>query len=220
MPEPRVLIALLGAAGVLWALKAVFENFIRGGGASFDTRILFMFRSASDPADPLGPEWVERVARDLTSLGSFAVLTLVITTSVLFLFMARQARTARMVLAAIAGGGALTASLKALFGRARPDPLLHEVVVTSASFPSGHTVMAAVTFLTLGALVARTLPGRQLKAYVMSVSVIVTLLVGISRIYLGVHWPSDVLAGWSLGAAWSLFCWRVAGWMERREMKY
>ncbi len=106
--------------------------------------------------------------------------------------------------------------LKQLFSRPRPDLVPHESFVYTASFPSGHSMMAAVTYLTLGALLARVQPRRQVKAYLLVLAALVTLLVGISRVYLGVHWPTDVLAGWAAGAIWALLSWLVARWLQRR----
>src|SRR5215510_15424411 len=105
-----------------------------------------------------------------------------------------------MTMAATGGGLVVASLIKDLVARPRPDILMHSVYVSSFSFPSGHAMMSAVTYLTLGALTAREFKRPLLKAYVMALAVIVTLLVGLSRVYLGVHWPSDVLAGWSLGA--------------------
>ena len=217
VPEPRVLIALCLAAGALWTFEEIQEKFVSGRARAIDKAILLAFRNA-DPTDPVGPKWVEELARDITALGSLGVLALVIAASVLFLFITRQRVGAWMVSAATVGGIAATFVFKAVFARPRPDLLLHDAYVTSSSFPSGHAVMAAVVYLTLGALIAREFSNLLLKAYVMSVAVAVTLLVGLSRVYLGVHWPSDVLGGWSLGAAWALVCWATAEWFEKQEM--
>ena len=218
MPEPRVLIALFMATGALWTFEEIQDKFVSGRGRAVDTAILLAFRTPSDLTDPVGPGWVEGLARDITALGGVGVLALVIAASVLFLFIARERSGAWMLLAAWIGGTTGTFVLKSLFARPRPDLLFHDVAVYSSSFPSGHAVMAAVTYLTLGALIARKLQSLLLKAYVMFVAVAVTILVGVSRVYLGVHWPSDVLGGWSLGAGWALICWAVAEWFEKREV--
>ena len=217
MPEIRVLVALFLAAGALWIFEEVQDRFTSDKARRIDTAILLTFRTSSDPTDPLGPKWVEELARDITALGSLGVLTLVIAVTVLFLFIARRQNRAWMVLAATLGGIAATLTFKTAFARPRPDFPLHDVFVYSSSFPSGHAVMAAVTYLTLGALIAHEFQNVLFKAYVMLVALAVTLLVGLSRVYLGVHWPSDVLGGWSLGAAWALVCWAAAEWFAKRK---
>lgn len=216
VPELPILVGLFLAAGALWLFEEIHENFVREGGRSIDTQMLLMFRSGADRTDPIGPLWVEELARDFTALGGVGVLTLVTVASALFLAMAGRGRMALVVLTTIGGGVAITQALKAGFERSRPDLLLHEVHAYTASFPSGHAAMSAIAYLTLGALFARELSGFRLKFFVMALAAAVTLLVGVSRVYLGVHWPSDVLGGWSFGAGWSLLCWAGSSWFEPR----
>jgi undecaprenyl-diphosphatase len=104
----------------------------------------------------------------------------------------------------------LTLALKNWFERPRPDIIVHELYRSTASFPSGHATMSALVYLTLAALVVRVIRDRRLKASVLAVAVLLTGLVGVTRVYLGFHWPSDVLAGWALGAAWALGFWTMA----------
>jgi undecaprenyl-diphosphatase len=212
MPEGWMLLVVFLIAGLLWIAAAIEDELAQGAGET-DRAILMVFRSAADTADPIGPRWVEELARDITALGSSGALILLIAASVLFLFLAGQKRDAFVMMAATGGGIAATYILKIAFARSRPD--IHDEYVSSFSFPSGHTVMAAVTYLTLGALFARELPQRKLKVYVMTLAVAVMILVGVSRIYLGVHWPSDVLAGWALGAVWALLCSGNAGRLRK-----
>jgi undecaprenyl-diphosphatase len=216
MPEFRLLLTLFLAAGAFWVFEEVQEELSSGRGRAIDRAILLAFRSSSDPGAPLGPPWLQTWMRDITALGSLGVLGLVIGASVTFLFIARKQRDGWVVLAATVGGIIATQALKAFFNRPRPDLLLPGMYVYSSSFPSGHAIMSAVTYLTLGALIARKVRGYLLKTYVISASVVLTLLVGITRVYLGAHWPSDVVAGWSVGAAWALLCWAAAEWFERR----
>jgi len=129
---------------------------------------------------------------------------------IFYLLLAGEGKAALFIFAAVAGGQVLSSLLKLGVDRPRPDLVSHLAEVYTLSFPSGHAMLSAVTYLTLGSLLARVLPGRVLKTYVLAVAVIATLLVGISRVYLGVHWPSDVLAGWCAGSAWAMLCWLVS----------
>lgn len=144
--------------------------------------------------------------RDITGLGGFTVLGFVLFATVIYLAMNGRARTAFFVGFAVVGGSILSTALKALVDRPRPDMEAVARVFT-ASFPSGHAAVSAVVYLTLGLLLAEALSSRNARAYFIGLSVLVTVLVGISRIYLGVHFPTDVIAGWALGSAWAFACW-------------
>jgi undecaprenyl-diphosphatase len=182
----------------------------------FDEGLLYALRT-SDPADPIGPRWFEETVVEITALGGFGVLALVTLLAAGYVLVRGKWGAALMLLAATLGGTAISEGLKVGFSRPRPDLVAHAVDVTSMSFPSGHAMLSAVTYLTLGALLARTQPQRRLRAYILGAAVLLTFLIGASRIYLGVHWPTDVLAGWCLGAAWALLCWFAATLLTRRE---
>ena len=183
---------------------------------AFDTHIILMLRNPADLSDPLGPAWVEELARDFTALGGIAILTFLVLAVAGFLWLRRQRRSAWFLLLSVATGIVLSQLLKSAFDRPRPDLVPHGSYVYTASFPSGHSMMAAIVYLTLAALLARTLTSWALKAYVMLLAIAAILMVGISRVYLGVHWPTDVLAGWIVGAAWALFCALIARVLEKR----
>ena len=121
-----------------------------------------------------------------------------------------------MILASVLLGVLLSNSLKWGFARPRPDLVPREIVVYTASFPSGHTTLSAVVYLTLGALLCRTQSSIAVKAYVLSVAALLTAIIGVSRVYLGVHWPTDVIAGWLIGGAWAFLCASVMVWLQRR----
>lgn len=159
---------------------------------------------------------MEQSARDFTALGGVSVLTLITLVAVAFLGLQGKRRAALFVLLAVIGGLVLSSLLKIGFDRPRPELVPHGTMVNTASFPSGHSMMSAVAYLTLGALLARVQPKRRLKVFLMSVACLLTLVVGVSRVYLGVHWPTDVLAGWAAGAAWASLCWMVAMRLQRR----
>lgn len=180
-----------------------------------DSRLLLALRSVADPADPFGPRWVEELVRDFTALGGLAAISFITLAVAGGLALAGKGRTALTALAGIAGGFLLGVALKAMFQRARPDLVPHGSYVTSSSFPSAHSMQSAVTYLTLGAVLARVQSTRFLKAYVIALALILTFFVGFSRVYLGVHWPSDVLAGWSAGVVWSIVVWLITRRFQR-----
>jgi undecaprenyl-diphosphatase len=207
----------LGALSLFaWAFLAIAGEVFEGETAGFDRAILLALRSPNDLADPLGPSWIEESARDITGLGGYAVLTLVTVAAVFYLVLSGKRHAAVLLAAAVVGGTLLSTGLKLGFERPRPDLVPHAARVYTASFPSGHAMLSAVTYLTLGALLARVQKRRRVKALLLTVAILVTLLVGASRVYLGVHWPSDVIAGWCVGAAWASLCWFVALQLQRQ----
>jgi len=198
------LAVLAAIAGGLWAFIELSEEVLEGETHAIDTAILVALRTPGDLSDPLGPGWLEEMVRDFTALGGTGVLTLLTLAVVGFLLVAKAPRTALAVALAIGGGILLSTLLKSGFDRPRPELVPHGSMVYTASFPSGHSMMAATVYLTLAALVSRILRRRRLRVYIVATAVVLTLLVGVSRVYLGVHWPTDVLAGWTVGAIWAL----------------
>jgi undecaprenyl-diphosphatase len=211
VPRALVPIILIGAAA--WAFIAILDEVSEGDTRAIDTAIILAFRVPGNPADPIGPSWLEESVRDVTALGSAPTLVIAVLAVAGFLALAKAWRVAIFTLLACGGGLALSSLLKYTIDRPRPELVPHGNQIYTSSFPSGHSMMSAVVYLTLAALVARVLEKKRLKGYTLGVAVMLTLLVGVSRIYLGVHWPSDVLAGWSAGAAWALGCWLVARWV-------
>jgi undecaprenyl-diphosphatase len=213
--EFRVLLAIALIAGTAFGVLHLGSEISEGETRAFDTAILLAFRNPADLADPIGPWWFEVMMKDVTALGSTSVLTLLTTFVIGYLLIERKYSAALFVLVAIGGGALLSTLLKLGFERPRPDLVAHGADVYTASFPSGHALMSTVTYLTLGALLARMEERRRIKLYVLAVAVTLAALIGVSRVYLGVHWPTDVLAGWSVGAAWALACWLIARWLQR-----
>jgi undecaprenyl-diphosphatase len=205
--EPAVLLVLAATAASLLAFAKLADEVAERETGRFDRAILAAFRAPDDLARPIGPSWLQPVLVDVTSLGSGTVLALLATLVVGYLFVAGRRLAALTVLVSVAGGAALDLILKIGFGRPRPDLVPHLVAVSSYSFPSGHAMLSAVTYLTLGALLARFESRGSVRLYLMTSAIFLTLIVGASRVYLGVHWPTDVLGGWAAGAAWALLCW-------------
>jgi len=159
--------------------------------------------------------WFLEVGRDLTALGSVTVLTLLTVAISGYLWLRRMYGAMILIIAATVGGLIVATLLKDVFDRPRPSTVSHLVVVYTTSFPSGHSTLSATVFLTLGTVLGQFAKERRLKAYFLLVALLLTFLVGASRIYLGVHYPTDVLAGWAAGFAWAPICWLSARFLQR-----
>ena len=215
--DRRVLFAFLAVTVLLAGVGNLASEVVEGDTLAFDRWLIAGLRDPANPGEPFGPFWLKKTMIDLTSLGGGPFLTMLTLVAAGFLVAARKWGMAVFVVLAITGGGLAANGLKWIFVRARPDLVPHLVSVDSASFPSAHAMNSAVTFLTLGVLLSRTQKDRRLKAYLLGVAVFLTLIVGFSRDYLGVHWPTDVVAGWAVGAAWAILCSLVAARLQRRH---
>jgi undecaprenyl-diphosphatase len=218
-PERPTLIGLLLAAAALFLFARIAAGVMEGDTRSFDERVLLALRSAGDPTDPLGPPWFEEMMRDVTALGATVVLGAVTLAVIGFLLLTGRREAAWVVAVAIATGMLLSHGLKWGFGRPRPDLVPHGNAVYTQSFPSGHAMLSAVVYLTLGALLARVQAGVRARVYLLAVAALLVVLIGASRVYLGVHWPTDVLAGWVLGGAWAVLCWLAMLRLQRRRAR-
>jgi undecaprenyl-diphosphatase len=214
--ELAMLLCVAVLSGGVWGFVALADEVTEGDTETVDESLLLALRNPADLSDPIGPGWVEEMGRDFTALGGVGVLVLITLGALGYLLLAGRYRAALFAAIAVPGGILLSTVMKLGFDRPRPDLVPHEAMVYTASFPSGHSMMSAVTYLTLAALLTRVQPALRLKAYLLILAILLTLLVGISRVYLGVHWPTDVLAGWTAGASWAALCWIVMRWMQRR----
>ena len=213
--ELGALAAMIIAATGLWVFADIAEDMLEGDGHDLDALVLAYFRPNANPHDALGPPWFEHAVAELTTLGGTTNLTLIALVVILFLLIQKRLASALLVVVALGGGALISETVKMLFARDRPPLIYRAVETTNASFPSGHAMLSTITYLTLGALLAQVMPKKRLKSFVFAVAVVLALIVGASRVYLGVHWFTDVLAGWSLGAAWAMICWLAAWWMRR-----
>lgn len=200
----------------IWVFALLAYQVVAGSTLSFDNWALASLRRPNEPAKLVGPDWLPEVGRDLTALGGVAVLTLLTLAVAGFLCLRRMYSAMLLLLASTLGGLLVSTFLKSLFDRPRPDVVPHLSMVVTSSFPSGHSMLSATVYLTLGALLGRFFPVRRLQAYFLLIALLLTFLVGVSRIYMGVHYPTDVLAGWTAGFAWALLCWQIARWLQHR----
>ncbi len=205
---------LIIALGSLMFLELA-EDLSEEGDHALDLWVLSALRAPGNPGDPIGPWWVQEGAVDLTSLGGISVLSLFTLLAVSYLLLQRHRGAALRLVVGLIGAVGLSEGLKAVFERERP-PATYQVVETlNASFPSGHALLSTVFYLSLGTLVAQGLKRRREKAWVLGSAVSLALIVGITRVYLGAHWLSDVLAGWCVGGAWAMSLWLAAWALER-----
>lgn len=214
--ELAILLALFGiAAGGLIFVKLATE--VREGETQgFDRELLLAMRRPGDLAPRGGPA-MEEAVRDVSALGSTTILGLITTGTVIFLALDGKKHMAWFMLGSVLGGTALSDLLKDVFQRPRPEIVPHLAYASNTSFPSGHSLMSAVAYLTLGALLARSHKRRAVKVFFLVTAALLGLMVGVSRVYLGVHWPTDVLAGWTAGAVWALLCWTLASRLQSKR---
>ncbi len=214
--ELAVLLGVLVVVAGTWGFIALADVVGEGRTQSFDEAVIRALRRPDNLAIPIGPDWVTEVARDMTALGGVAVLVLVTLIASGSLFLERKYAGGCFLLAAVIGGLILSSVLKASFDRPRPEIVPHLSDVYTTSFPSGHSMMSAIVYLTLGALLSQLVARERLKFYFLAIALLLTGLVGISRVYMGVHYPTDVLAGWMAGLVWASVCLLAVRKLQRR----
>ena len=200
----------LGLCVLLFGFVSLAGEVTEGDTQAFDTKILRALRDPADPSKPIGPAWIQEPLLDLTAIGGSTVLGLVIVSVVGFLVLQTRYRTAIVVAITAGSGELLNAAMKHAFNRPRPTIVPHLRMVYSTSFPSGHAMESAIVYLTLAAILMRASDSRVTKIYTLGIAVLLTTLVGISRVYLGVHYPTDVIGGWIIGFMWASVCWLAA----------
>ncbi len=218
----RAEFAALGALAVvtlgIMTFVEIADDMTEADGQAFDAMVLHWMQPVA--GQPRGPWWLHEAAADLTSLGGISVLTLFALIALGFLISLKKRLSAVLLVVGLAGGVGLSEGLKALFERQRPPAAYQAVETLNASFPSGHALLSTVFYLTVAVLMTRAFPRRGLKLYVLSIGILFALLVGLTRVYLGAHWASDVLAGWCVGAAWAMALWLVSYAVERRQQRH
>ena len=212
--QKGVPIYLLAIACLLFVFGLIAQIVVEGKSSAFDRSIILAFRDPGNLSAPIGPAWVQEAARDVTSLGSIVVLVIITAAVAGYLFLTRKQAAAWLMLCAVFGGIALSDVLKFAFARPRPDFVVPAARVFTTSFPSGHATLSAITYLTIAALLAPSQSSPKIGRYFIVLAVLLTILIDVSRIYLGVHYPTDVVGGWCIGAAWALGCWVLMTWLQ------
>jgi undecaprenyl-diphosphatase len=184
--------------------------------SAFDTHWLAAFRSAGNPAEPLGPIWLEGTLRDFTALGSYGVLVTFGIVALAFLLLTRQHRQGLVFAVAVSSGMLMNHLMKLALSRPRPEVVDHLTMVHTHSFPSGHAMLSMLFYLMLAMALVRGQASTTVQSLAYGFAALLAVIVGISRVYLGVHWPTDVIAGWALGLGWALLFWHLDSWLQRR----
>ena len=210
---PVLMVALF--AGAVYAFLAIADEVSENEIAEIDNFLFMLFRNPGNPAEPLGPAWFRETMTEITSLGGYPVLVILVGSVIGFLVVVGKFGPALFVSLSMISGTAVGHALKLIYDRPRPDLVEPLVNTHTASFPSGHATMSAIVYLTLASLIMRLVDETATRAYVLTVALLLTLAIGLSRIYLGVHLPSDVAAGWALGVAWASLSWLIVSALRR-----
>jgi undecaprenyl-diphosphatase len=215
--ELTVLLAFVMIFGGIWLTVTLADGVVEGDTQETDLALMMLLREGEDADNPIGPAWVEELMRDYTALAGTGFLVLIITAVTIYYLIQGHHKEMAFLLIAVLGAFLISYLLKDIFDRPRPEFVAEGAYKYSASFPSGHALLAATTYLTLGSILAQLFTRDRLKAYVLILATIIVVLVGFTRVYLGVHYPTDVLAGWVIGTVWATMCWLGFRWLRRRE---
>ncbi|MBI1686424.1 phosphatase PAP2 family protein [Caulobacter hibisci] len=206
--------ALLGLGVALAIFQDVADDQNEADGQTSDWKILKALRARGDPANPIGPKWVKESLTETSALGGVTVLAGITAVTAGGLAISGKRREALLTVGVFTGALVLSEGLKNLFKRSRPPAEYRAAEAVNESFPSGHALLSAATFISLGILFAQGARSTALRTFGLTVGAATAAAVGFSRIFLGVHWTNDVLGGWAAGSAWAATCW-LAGRRRR-----
>lgn len=199
----RIFPCALLVVGLAWTAFEAAAARLHDRLGDLDQQVVVLLRGSDDSSRMIGPPVLEELMRDITGLGGYAVLVLVVFSYSILLRLMHGRRDVNFFLATAIGGFLCSAVMKRLVGRERPGIVPHLSYVETSSFPSTHAMMSLIIFLTIGLLLARHTRDHRVRALLVAVPLLLTFLVGISRVFMGVHFPTDVLAGWTAGLLWT-----------------
>lgn len=208
-PESRTLVLIVICSTLLLLFVLLTDVVLGGGTMSVDETLLLLMRETEDIHNPLGPGWFEEMARDFTALGGIPILLALTFVVACYLAMERNMHAVAFIVGTAVTALIVSTLLKEVFDRPRPEIVEKATRVYTSSFPSAHAMMSACMYLAFASLLARFETKRRKKTLILCFAAIAIVIVGLSRVYLGVHWPTDILAGWTAGTIWALVCWLV-----------
>lgn len=209
--EARTLIVIMAIAAALLAFLRLGDGVRAGRTLDIDRRIILALRDPAHPGQPRGSFWTRDILHDLTALGGVGVLTLTVVVATIFLWVNGRRRHAAVLLGTVGAATVVGELIRSSYHRARPDLLAYGDYFSESSFPSGHSNIATVVWMTLALIVASLERSRVGKVTAFAAGGFISLTAGAARVYFGVHWPSDVLGGWILGSSWALAAWIALG---------
>ena len=205
--NPRLALSI---AGLCWLSVAFIAwSVMRGGTVSFDEAGLFLWRNAD--LSPIGSAHTLEIVRDITSLGGVFLRHLFAIAAILSLIMMGMRRTAWHLTLIVSLGWTANSGLKALFSRPRPDIVPHLMGASGNSFPSGHSFNAAVVYVSIALIFAAMSQRTAVRYLLIASALLLSIMIAWSRVWLGVHWPTDVIAGWLGGVGWAFFMTAILG---------
>ena len=207
--EAQALLIWFALASALWIFFTLGSEIGEGDTSAFDRQLITLLRTSGNSGEPIGPAWFKDSMRDVTALGGFTFLTLMTIVVVLALLFHRKRREAIILTATAVSAQISIEILKFLYDRPRPALLIPQIRAFTKSFPSGHTAESTAIFLTVATVIASLETKHHTKILAYTVATFAILAVGFSRVYLGMHWPTDVLGGWVLGTAWAAAAWTI-----------
>ncbi len=187
------------AAIATWLFGEIAETVVSGKTQAFDESVLRWLGAHHTKA-------LDGAMLEITALGTGTVVMMIVGIAAMFLGFTRHKYSALLLLVATAGGLVLNMVLKHFFNRPRPHVIVWGTNAVSSSFPSGHAMSATIVYTCVAYLAARLAQYKWQRWTVMFLAAVVIILISLSRLYLGVHYPSDVLAGAVIGLAWAAFC--------------